>query len=143
MNESLEMLKEVINSQLFAVISSIGNRRPYSNLVSFTMADDLKSLIFFTNRSTRKYKNIQESDSVSLLIDNRSNRPSDINQTVAITVIGSACEELYERSSLQEVFLSRHPKLKKFVNDPNSALIRVNIHEYVIASFHKTERVLL
>jgi len=143
MNESLEMLKEVISSQLFAVVSSIGNRRPYSNLVSFTMANDLRSLIFFTNRNTRKYKNIQESNSVSLLIDNRSNRLSDITRTVAITVIGSAYEELQERSSLQEVFLTKHPKLKKFVNDPNSALIRVNVHEYVIASFDKTERVIL
>jgi uncharacterized pyridoxamine 5'-phosphate oxidase family protein len=143
MNESLKILKEVISSQYFAVISSIDNRRPYSNLVSFAIANDFKSLIFFTNRNTRKYKNIQESNSVSLLIDNRSNQPSDIAQTVAITVIGNACEELYERTFFEEVFLARHPELKKFVSNPNSALIHVNVHEYIIASFDKTEHVIL
>ena len=59
MAEPEQLIKEVLNTQYFAVLNSVGEGQPYSNLVSFAITDDLKSLVFITDRNTRKYRNIK------------------------------------------------------------------------------------
>jgi uncharacterized pyridoxamine 5'-phosphate oxidase family protein len=138
-----QLLKEVIGTQYFAVLNSLGDGLPYSNLVSFAISEDLRSLVFVTDRNTRKYRNIQENENISLLIDNRTNQPSDVSQAIAIAVIGSAREETENRSSLQTVFLTRHPHLQQFVSNSNNAMILVTVSEYIIAGFDRTQRVII
>jgi heme iron utilization protein len=135
-----QLLKEVVDTQYFAVLNTVGEGVPYSNLVSFVISQDLRSLVFVTDRNTRKYRNIQENKNISLLIDNRTNRPSDVSQAIAITVIGIAREQIENKSSLQAIFLTRHPYLQQFVENPDNALILVTVSEYIIASFDKTQR---
>jgi len=143
MLKTMQLLKGVIGTQYFAVLNSLGEGLPYSNLVSFAIAGDLKSLVFVTDRNTRKYRNIKENNNISLLIDNRTNQPSDVSEAIAITIIGSAREEVRNKCSLQSVFLTRHPHLQQFFNDPQNALILVNVREYIIASFDKTQHVVI
>jgi uncharacterized pyridoxamine 5'-phosphate oxidase family protein len=143
MTQPAQLLREVIGTQYFAVLNSLGDGLPYSNLVSFAISEDLRSLVFVTDRNTRKYRNIQENKNISLLIDNRTNQPSDVSQAIAITVIGTAREETEKRSSLQAVFLTRHPHLQQFVDNPNNAMILVTVSEYIIAGFDKTQRVII
>ena len=140
MTQLEKLIKEMANNQYFAVLSTVDEGQPYSNLVSFAMTTDLKSLIFVTDRNTRKYRNIKKHNKVALIIDNRSNQPSDIKQAIAITVIGDAFEEVEEKSNLQAILLDRHPQLQEFVNDTHSALMLVKVNEYIVASFNKIQR---
>jgi heme iron utilization protein len=135
-----QLLKEVIGTQYFAVLNTLGEGLPYSNLVAFAISDNLRTLVFITDRNTRKFRNIQENTNISLLIDNRTNQPSDISQAIAITIIGTAYEERDKKNSLKDIFLSRHPQLKQFVDNPNNAMILVAVSEYIIAGFDKTQR---
>ena len=143
MTKSMQLLKEVVNTQYFAVLNSLGEGQPYSNLVSFAITDDLKSLIFATNRNTRKYRNIKENNNIALLIDNRTNQPSDVTKATAITVIGNAREESDNKSRLQAIFLAKHPQLQRFIDNPHNALICVEVREYIIAGFEETQRVVI
>lgn len=143
MSEHEQLINKIVNTQYFAVLNSVGEGQPYSNLVAFAITDDLKSLVFITDRNTRKYRNIKGNNHLSLLIDNRTNQPSDITQAIAITVIGTAREEVTSRDSYQVIFLARHPQLKQFVDNPNTALILVTVSEYIIAGFDMTQRVVL
>ncbi len=138
-----QILKDVFDAQYFAVLNSVGEGQPYSNLVAFAITDDWKSLVFVTDRNTRKYENIQENKRVALLIDNRTNQPSDVREAIAITVIGTAREALDTKSGLQAIFLNRHPQLQQFVNNPGNALMLVSVHEYIIAGFDETERIVI
>jgi len=140
MTQPEQLLEKVLNTQYFAVLNTLGEGLPYSNLVSFAVTENLRALVFVTSRNTRKYRNIQENKNISLLIDNRTNRPSDVSQAIAITAIGTACEEVENRSSLQAIFLARHPKLKQFVDDPNNAIMLITVSEYIIAGFDKVQR---
>ena len=135
-NEAL--LREVVGTQYFVVLNTLGQGLPHSNLVSFAATDDMKSLVFVTGRNTRKYRNIRDNHNVSLLIDNRTNRPSDTSQAIAITVVGTAREETDNRSTLQAIFLARHPQLRHFVEAPDNAIMLVTIREYIVAAFDKT-----
>ncbi len=132
------LLREVVGTQYFAVLNTLGQGLPHSNLVSFIATDDMKSLVFVTGRNTGKYRNIRANHNVSLLIDNRTNRPSDTSQAIAITVVGTAREETANRSPLQAIFLARHPQLRHFVEAPDNAIMLVTIREYIVAAFDKT-----
>ena len=136
-----ELLREVVGTQYFAVLNTLGHGLPYSNLVSFAATDDLRSLVFVTGRNTRKYGNIQDNHNISLLIDNRTNKPSDTSQAIAITVISTAREEIDNKSFFQAIFLARHPQLRHFVEAPDSAIMLVTVREYIVAAFDKTETV--
>ena len=143
MNRAGELLEQVLSTQYFAVLNTLCEGLPYSNLVAFTATDDLKALVFVTSREARKYKNMQENRNISLLIDNRTNQPSDVSQAVAITVIGSAREAIENKSSLQAIFLNRHPHLQQFVDNSNNAMMLVTVREYIIAGFDKIQRVVI
>ena len=136
-----ELLREIVSTQYFAVLNTIGQGLPHSNLVSFAATEDLKSLVFVTGRNTRKYRNVQDNHNVSLLIDNRTNRPSDTSQATAIAAIGIAREEIENRSLLRDIFLARHPQLRHFVEAPDSAIMLVTIRKYIVAAFDKTQTV--
>jgi nitroimidazol reductase NimA-like FMN-containing flavoprotein (pyridoxamine 5'-phosphate oxidase superfamily) len=136
-----KLLREVVGTQYFAVLNTIGQGLPHSNLVSFAATDDLRSIVFVTGRHTRKYRNIQDNDEISLLIDNRTNKPSDTSRAIAITVIGTAREEIDNKSRFQAIFLARHPQLRHFVEAPDSAIMLVTVREYVVATFDKTQNV--
>ena len=136
-----ELLREIVSTQYFAVLNTIGQGLPHSNLVSFAATVDLKSLVFVTGRNTRKYRNVQDNHNVSLLIDNRTNRPSDTSQATAIAAIGIAREETDNRSLLRDIFLARHPQLRHFVEAPDNAIMLVTIRKYIVAAFDKTHTV--
>ena len=136
-----ELLREVVSTQYFAVLNTIGQGLPHSNLVSFAATDDLRSLVFVTGRNTRKYKNMKDNHNISLLIDNRTNKPSDTSQATAIAAIGIAREEIDKKSLLRDIFLARHPQLRQFVDAPDNAIMLVTIRLYIVAAFDKTETV--
>ena len=138
-----ELLREVLSTQYFAVLNTLGQGLPHSNLVSLAIIDDLRSLVFVTGRNTRKYGNIKENHNISLLIDSRTNAPSDTLQAIAITVVGTAREETDNKSTLQAVFLARHPQLRHFVEAPSSAIMLVTVQEYIIAGFDTAQRVVM
>jgi uncharacterized pyridoxamine 5'-phosphate oxidase family protein len=136
-----ELLREVVSTQYFAVLNTIGQGLPHSNLVSFAATDDLRSIVFVTGRNTRKYRNIQDNHNISLPIDSRTNKPSDTSQAIVIAAIGIAREEIDNKSLLRDIFLARYPQLRHFVEAPDSAIMLVTVREYMVAGFDKTRRV--
>jgi heme iron utilization protein len=136
-----KLLREIIGTQYFAVLNTVGQGLPHSNLVSFAATDDLRSVVFVTGRNTRKYRNIQDNAQISLLIDNRTNKPADTSRAIAITAVGTAHEATGDRSRLQAIFLARHPQLRHFVEAPDSAIMLLAVREYVVAAFDKVQSV--
>jgi len=133
-------ISEILRTQYFAVLSSVDINKPYSNLISYAVTDNLKNLIFLTDRRTQKYRNIQLNNAISVLIDNRSNSTLDIESATAVTITGTA-RESGEKNSLRRVFLLKHPELESFFNLPDTAMIVVDIQEYIIAGFHSSRRI--
>ena len=86
--EVTERVRSLLESQPLAVLSSSAQGHPYTNLVAFAATEDLRRVVFATMRATRKYQNMHEDPRVSLLIDDRSNRVSDIRDALAVTAQG-------------------------------------------------------
>jgi nitroimidazol reductase NimA-like FMN-containing flavoprotein (pyridoxamine 5'-phosphate oxidase superfamily) len=128
-----KLLRELFRSQLFAALATRQLTRPYNNLIAFAATDDLKSILFATRRQTNKYANLLSDNAVSVLIDNRTNRDSDIRSAVAVTATGTA-EELKDdqKESLLQLYLVKHHNMEKFVHSPESALFRIRVKRYNI-----------
>ena len=130
------LIKKVFTSQRFAVLATQSEGQPYSSLIAFAEADNLRSLIFVTSRDTRKYSNTQANRKVAVLVDSRTNQVSDLQNAVAITAIGTI-EEVAEsnRDYLSGIYLSKHPQLSDFLHEPSNAFMKVVVTEYVVATF--------
>ena len=126
------IVRELLESQRLAVLSTQGQIQPYSNLVAFAATPDLKYLIFATTRATRKYANLLNHAQVSILIDNRTNETADFAEAAAVTVLGRASEvHGDELSQHLKIYLNRHPYLEDFVTSPNCALFSVKVERYI------------
>lgn len=129
------IIRELLESQRLAVLSTQGQEQPYSSLVAFATTPDLKYLIFATPRDTRKYANLLSHAQVSILIDNRTNEVADFAEAAAVTALGLALEvQGAERSHQLEIYLNRHPYLEGFVTSPNCALFVVKVERYIMVT---------
>jgi len=124
-------IRDILDSQRFAVLSSLADGQPYSSLVAFSAAEDLQRIIFCTPRATRKYANLHRDPRAAMLFHNSCNEATDCTEAMSVTVTGTVAEVPDERREADAALLiSRHPDLAGFVGDPESALMSLEISEY-------------
>jgi general stress protein 26 len=137
------ILKDLFTTQKLAVLATHTKEECYANLVAFASTGDLKSLLFATPRTTRKYTYLKAESRVAVLIDSRSHQDSDIHSAIAVTATGDAQEVGEgERDRLLKIYLDKHPHLEEFVTSPSCALIRVKVESYVAVSKFQEVRTL-
>jgi nitroimidazol reductase NimA-like FMN-containing flavoprotein (pyridoxamine 5'-phosphate oxidase superfamily) len=131
----IQILKTLLASQRLAVLATQRGGQPYGSLVSFAATQDMREILFATTRATRKYENLLAEPRVALLIDNRSNKESDIHEATAVTATGRA-EELAgaDREVYLDLYLRKHPYLRDFVLSPTCALLRVKVTTYYMVN---------
>jgi len=128
-------LIEFFHSQPLAVLATQGGGQPYGSLVAFASPHDLKYLILSTTRSTRKYANLSSDPRVAMLVDNRSNNPSDLRFARAVTATGRAEEVTKDKSEkMMKTYLNKHPHFKEFVSSPSSALLKIRVEAYYVVT---------
>lgn len=132
---SSQMLQELFAAQRSAVLATTENGQPYLSLMAFATTIDLQYLLVATYRATRKYRNIEADPRVALLVDNRTNQPTDTEQAMAVTALGAAKEVgAAEKDRFLQIYLAKHPHLEKFVTSPKCALIEVEVERYFVVS---------
>lgn len=125
-------IRALLDSQRLAVLSTQEEGAPYGSLVAFAVTADLRDLIFATTRATRKYANIISESRVALVIDSRTNQPSDFGEAEAVTALGVASEVAdHEKEACITLYTARHPALREFVASPTCALLKVKVDRYL------------
>ena len=129
------IIDKLLKTQRLGVLATYSGKHPYATLVGFVASEDRRQIFFGTLRDTRKYRHILADSNVSLLIDNRSNRPDDFRDAEVLTIIGEAKEVTgTEREKHLALYLNKHPFLSDFVADPNWALIRIEARKFILVS---------
>ncbi|MBN1153468.1 pyridoxamine 5'-phosphate oxidase family protein [candidate division KSB1 bacterium] len=124
-------LHQLLMSQRFAVVATYSNGQPYASLVAFVAKDDLAELIFVTRDDTRKYKNLMNEPRAAMMIDNRSNKASDIDSAFAVTACGDAdVVDKIQSPEIIDLYVAKHPQLEEFVLSPRAAVIGLKIKTY-------------
>ncbi|UCG32124.1 MAG: pyridoxamine 5'-phosphate oxidase family protein [Phycisphaerales bacterium] len=127
-----ERVRRLLTEQPYAVLCTQSQSQPYGSLVAFAASDDLKTIVFSTAVTTRKYRLLTECEHVAFLIDSRSTSPADMMQIEAVTATGHARVVTAGRECDRWAGLltARHPHLAPFVKAESSALIRVDVVRY-------------
>ena len=127
------LLPRLLETQKYAVLATDNHGQPYTSLMAFSVTEDLQSFILMTERGRLKYENLMANPRVAIMIDNRENLGSDLEETVAVTAQGLA-EEIAGNASdeWRALCLARHPALQAFADSPGCALIRIKITSYII-----------
>ena len=129
------ILRDLFRSQRFAVLATDDRGQPFASLMAFAATEDLGQIVVLTERATRKFANLKANPRVALLIDDRENKGSDTEESIAVTAIGDA--EVLDADAalpLLDLFLARHPYLTAFAASPSCATIRVKIGSYQLVS---------
>ncbi|PTN11514.1 pyridoxamine 5'-phosphate oxidase family protein [Nitrosomonas aestuarii] len=125
-------IKQLMDSQPFAVLCTQGEQQPYGSLVAYSMTDDLTAVVFATPVTTRKFKLLNQNDRVALLIDNRCQHHDNMMNVRAVTATGFAkqVESDKEFKFWSRLLTVRHSNLSNFVHSPTVALFSVDIARY-------------
>jgi nitroimidazol reductase NimA-like FMN-containing flavoprotein (pyridoxamine 5'-phosphate oxidase superfamily) len=136
-DENIGEVMDILNQQLVAVLSTSSNDKSYSCLVSFVVTKGFQDVIFATKRERLKYRNMSENPNVSLLIDNRKNKPSDITEATSVTIVGSVEDiQTKDRVRLIRHLVEKHPNLKSFFEADDTAVMRLYPERmYVVDNF--------
>lgn len=133
MNETGGAIRQLLQKEQFAAMSTAKGDEPYINLVAFAGTDDLASIIFCTPQKTRKYDNLQHNPRVALLVENSRNQAVDLTQAMALTAIGRAIlTTAVAEPDSANLFLDKHPHMKQFVYDSATALVWVRVEKYLL-----------
>ena len=120
----MEILRELLDTQLLGVLGTHHDGEPYTSLVGFAATPDLKHLLFATGRSTRKRANLLQDARASMLVDNRTNRPADFTEASAATAVGI----------VEEISDTKHPHLEDFVRSPSCVLLQLHVSVYMVVN---------
>lgn len=126
-------LRELEKRQLHAVLATAAEGKPYTSLVACALVPGGTGVLFATGRRTRKYRNILANAAVSILIDTRANSGRDYLSAESLTIEGNArpLRRGRRRDEMRRVFLTKHPALKAFVADRETALVLVEAEQIV------------
>jgi len=133
----IKRIKELFLSQNLAILATQNKGQPYTSLVSFASSDNLKQIFFVTPQYTRKYMNLSADSRVSMLVDNRSNKASDIGKAIAVTVIGDA-EEI---QGAVDIALKTFTKIDILVNNAGISPILKKAEEVTLKEWEEIVRV--
>ena len=127
-----ERIRALLAEQPYAVLCTQSHSQPYGSLIAFAASEDLKTLVFSTPVTTRKYRLLTECEHVAILIDSRSASSEDMMRIEAVTVTGHAqvVTPGTEFDRWAALLTARHPHLAPFVRAESSALVRVDVVRY-------------
>jgi nitroimidazol reductase NimA-like FMN-containing flavoprotein (pyridoxamine 5'-phosphate oxidase superfamily) len=121
-------LSALFHSQRYAVLATDDCGQPFTSLMAFAATDDLRQLVILSDRNTRKFTNLAVNRRVALLVDDRGNKTTDTQESIAVTVLGRAFEADADNGHvLAQLFLRRHPGLTDFAATPDCVIVRVEV----------------
>lgn len=126
-------LRALFDAQRYAVLATEDRGQPFTSLMAFAATDDLRHLVMLSDRNTRKFNNLAGNRRVALLVDDRGNKTTDTQESIAVTVVGQAFEaDADEGDALARLFVARHPGLADFAATPDCAVVRVEVSTYLL-----------
>ena len=132
-------ISSLLKSQKLSVLATHRQGQPHVSLVAFAATADGRELIFATTRTSRKFANLQADPRAALLIDSRTHQESDFHLGQALSATGTVIElSGPEKHSRLQLFLTKHPHLREFVQSPSCALMSMHVQVYnLVSKFQK------
>lgn len=122
-----EKIKALIRGNDVCVLATVWGMEPHCSLMSYVTDDDCCEIYMVTRKNTKKYRNLKENPSVSLLIDSREVDQGNRARAKALTVTGvvQRTAEEGKKADILKRLLIHHPQLQDLANQPDAEVIMV------------------
>lgn len=131
----LDKIKSLVKQKDICVLATASGGNPYCSLMAYVTDDECREIYMVTPKETKKYKNLIENPSVSLLIDTReehagSKRP----QAKALTVTGvfQKIDNEDKKSFVRTKLLERHPHLRGFLDQADTEIFCIKVNSFLL-----------
>jgi nitroimidazol reductase NimA-like FMN-containing flavoprotein (pyridoxamine 5'-phosphate oxidase superfamily) len=126
----LETMKDIIRKNDLCVLATVSEGAPHCSLMSYVSDETGHEIYLVSHRETKKYLNMVQNPSVSLLIDNREEKTAQARADIkALTVKGKfhTITDPAEKDALRVRFRKQHPHLIGFLNDRGIEVFSIKI----------------
>ena len=128
----LAEMKALAREKNTCVLATVAGQKPHCSLMAYVTDQNCTEMYMVTHKNTKKFKNLMQNPSVSLLIDTREISPR--SETRALTVTGE-CETIENEKKRQKVrakLLAVHPYLSEFINHSEAEILCVRIRSFLL-----------
>jgi general stress protein 26 len=129
----LEKMKGLVKGNDLCVLATVSEGKPHCSLMSYLSDEEGHEIYLISQKKTKKYTNLMENPTVSLLIDSRDEEKGQRRVYIkALTVSGEfqTINDPVKKGLIRERFLKRHPHLTGFLNDPGAEIFSIKIKSF-------------
>jgi|MudIll2142460700_1097286.scaffolds.fasta_scaffold175036_3 nitroimidazol reductase NimA-like FMN-containing flavoprotein (pyridoxamine 5'-phosphate oxidase superfamily) len=129
----LEQMKDIVKANDLCVLATVSEGKPHCSLMSYISDEEGQEIYLISNKETKKYSNLMENPTVSLLIDTREEEKGKRRVYIkALTVSGEfqTIKNPGKKDIIRAKFLKRHPHLTNFLNDPGAEIFSIRIKSF-------------
>jgi nitroimidazol reductase NimA-like FMN-containing flavoprotein (pyridoxamine 5'-phosphate oxidase superfamily) len=131
----LDTMKEILKTQDTCVLATCAEGKPHCSLMAY-LSDDAGTMVYMvTLKETKKYRNLLQNSSVSLLVDTRNEQHVPKKARIkALTVSGAflPINEKTERDQLFEKMGVKHPHLKELLANKDAEPFAIKIQSFLL-----------
>ncbi|MGD9032325.1 MAG: pyridoxamine 5'-phosphate oxidase family protein [Desulfobacteraceae bacterium] len=130
----LERIKALVKEKDICVLATVGGEKPHCSLMAYVTNDDCREIYMVTHKESRKYENLMENASVSLLIDTREEHPGSRRpEAKALTVSGTfkKIDDKNKKIQVRSKLLDRHPHIKEFLDHPDAEILCIRVGSFL------------
>jgi nitroimidazol reductase NimA-like FMN-containing flavoprotein (pyridoxamine 5'-phosphate oxidase superfamily) len=128
--EMLEEMRAIVKGNDLCVLATVSEGRPHCSLMSYISDEEGQEVYLVSHKETKKYSNLIENPTVSLLIDTREEekgrRRIDI-KALTVSREFQIINDAGKKDLIRAKFLKRHPHLADFLNDPGAEIFSIRI----------------
>lgn len=131
----LEEMKVLAKQKDLCVLATVSGGSPHCSLMAYATDDECREIYMVTHKGTKKYKNLIENPSVSLLIDTREERTgSRLPQAKALTIAGlfQKIDDEDKKRLARARLLERHPSLAGFIDQADAELFCIRTTSFLL-----------
>jgi nitroimidazol reductase NimA-like FMN-containing flavoprotein (pyridoxamine 5'-phosphate oxidase superfamily) len=129
----LKKMKKIVKDKDVCVLATVMDNVPHCSLMSYVPDRDCREIYMMTGKTTKKFRNLAANRTVSLLIDTREEDcGADRAKIRALTVSGvfSPIGDKAKKKLVRQKLLKKHPQLKPFADDPDTAVFAVKVKSF-------------
>lgn len=130
----LDNVKEMLMANSLCVLCTVSGDLPYCSLMTYILSDDLKTVYMVTVRESRKYKNLLENSTVSLLVDNRQNLAYPSDETVSSITFEGVLKYLapLETEIVRTKLAESHGELKEILKNLDCIIFGIELKAFLL-----------
>ena len=126
----IEEMKFLVKNKKACVMATATDNNPHCSLMMYVTDDDCHEIYMVTSRKTKKFHNLSENPSVSLLIDTREEdygSQNPMSRALTISGVFTQLGDENKKSKIRSEMASKHPNIRDLIKNPNSEIICIKI----------------